>query len=192
MASIFYQDKFDRQIPLTGLFLECLGNYVKELGDELTDEAILHAVQRALMKSELRKEPSEEDLAYVAEELTRRSAAAEERQGDAKATSIKGRYFSGYLTDWAYGLNFDKLCLYVADYDYPKARELYETLDQQSVVALADEKLRLEFERARVTFEAALFGFGGGYKDTPKEGDATFDLTDDNQSAERALKNMGF
>ncbi|MEA3242339.1 MAG: hypothetical protein U9Q19_02725, partial [Pseudomonadota bacterium] len=70
------------------------------------------------------------------------------------------------------------------------ARKYYETVDHQSLIAIAHEKLKFDFERARVSLEASLFGFGGGYKATPKEGDNVIDLTTGGEEANRALEEM--
>lgn len=194
MPTIFYQAKYESVFPITGLFLELLGIKLQNLEQTPTNEEFAVILIDCLKESELCKEPSDKELSYVVEELEKRHKNTEDkrdREGESNKTG-KGKHFAGYFADWASAMTYDKLCFYVADYDFAKAKDYYETQDQQTIVAIADEKLRLEFEKVRAAFEAALFGFGGGYKDTPREGDSSFDLTEDSKSAERALKNMGF
>jgi hypothetical protein len=194
MPTIFYQAKYESVFPITGLFLELLGIKLQSFEQTPTNEETAVILLDCLKESGLRKEPAEDDLRYVVEELEKRHQDSEEKrnkEGESNKTG-KGKHFAGYFASWASEMTYDKLCLYVADYDFTKAKDYYETQDQQTIVAIADEKLRLEFEKVRAAFEAALFGFGGGYKDTPREGDSSFDLTEDSKSAERALKNMGF
>lgn len=192
MASEFYRDYFDRKIPLTGLFIEHLGNKMKKAPEDIDPVMLLEILEECLIETGLLKEPTEEQLVSVLKDL---QSCYEEGKKDTEGTTWsnnKGKNFAGYLQEWATSLSYDKLCLYVAGFDYVKAREYFETRDQRSIVAIADEKLRLEFELARVSFEASLFGFGGGYKATPKEGDADFDLTSDDEVAVEALKSFGF
>lgn len=194
MSTQFYQDRFERRLPITGLFLERLGRTVEGLrdrGDDLTEALLVGLVTQCLKECGLVEEAQEEDVVYVIQQLEELYKDNEETE-EVSSPSGKGKNFAGYLAEWAYGLSYDKLCLYIADFDYTRAQQYYESLDQRSIVAIADEKLRLDFEKARVSFEASLFGFGGSYKATPKEGEVDFDLTQDSSAAERALKNLGF
>lgn len=193
MPTVFYQDKYEQPLPITGMLLEILGIKLKQFEEAPTGDDVHQVLRQCLEESGLAKDPTDEQVVYVAEELQQRHEKTQEKGEEASGAKGKGKYFAGYFADWASDMPYDKLCFYVAGYDYAKAKDYYETHDQQTIVALADEKLRLEFELARVSFEASLFGFGGGYKDTPKEGDAVFDLSiDGDESGERALKNLGF
>lgn len=191
MSSEFYKDRFSRRIPLTGLFMERLGALVSEHGDVTEEVTMVAIVGQAMIDAKLVEEITDEALTEV---VTQLNEHRDEKKGDEEGAKPQGqgKHFAGYFSEWASGLSYDKLCFYAAGYDYAKAREYFENHDQRSILALADEKLRLEFELARVSFEAALFGFGGSYKDTPREGDSVFDLSDDSQIAENALKNLGF
>ena len=194
MPSHFYQDRFIHTIPLTGLFVEHLGIKVKEAGG-LTEENVVPTIAQCLVDCGLvEKEATEAQVAGVIERLQEIEKKDLEGKGERSPDTGKGKYFAGYLTDWATNLNYVQLCLYAADFDYPRARKYFEEVDQQSLIALAHDKLRFDFERARVSFEAALFGFGGKYKDTPGEGDSVIDLTQDGEDAnkrlERAVKGL--
>lgn len=190
MASIFYQDKFNHQLPLTGLFIECVGDLMVNQ-DETTAEDVVVSIKKAMLLSELVvDEPAEDQVLYMIDRLNSMAGEIAQRSADAAPDNSKGKYFAGYLTDWAANLDYVTLCLYAAGYDYEKARQYYEKVDHKSLIAIAHEKLKFDFERARVALEASLFGFGGGYKATPKEGDSVIDLTSGGPEAERALEAM--
>jgi hypothetical protein len=131
----------------------------------------------------------EEHLAEIISRLQALEKESREREGSSSKTG-KGKYFAGYLTEWATNLNYVGLCLYAADFDYSKAREYFEKYDQQSIIALAHDRLRMDFEKARVAFEASLFGFGGKYKDTPGDADVEIDLTDGGERANKAFESL--
>ena len=71
----------------------------------------------------------------------------------------------------------ENLCLYLADYNYEKAKEFYCKMDREDVTYSCSQKMTYEWEMMRVQFEASLFGSGGGYGDGPKEGETVIDLT---------------
>lgn len=192
MNSQFYKDKFERRIPVTGLFMERVGVLIKDQGGALDQGQMAEVMVQALVETGLVAEPTEDDLEYLALEINKRYKDKEGEEEKDRPPTGKGKHFAGYFSEWASEMAYDRLCFYAAGFDYAKAREYFETYDQLAIVALADEKLRLEFELARVTFEASLFGFGGGYKDTPREGESVFDLTQEGQAAERTLKDLGF
>lgn len=192
MATLFYEDRFERRLPLTGLFIECFGKEVAEI-DNPSGADIVRVISETLIKCGLVEgEPSEEDVVYVVERMNLLAADGEVKGKGADAPNGKGKFFAGYFMEWASGLEFHALCLYAAGYDYEKARRLYEEVDHKSLIAIAHEKLQFDFERARVALEASLFGFGGGYKDTPKSDDSSnvIDLTGDSPEADRILKSM--
>lgn len=191
MPSEFYLERFERKIPLTGMFLERMGKLISAAG-EVDDEGMVEIIAQAMVDAGLVEEPTDEAVAGIIVDLNAIYGDKKDKKEEEDKPTGKGKHFAGYFAEWASSLSFDKLCFYAAGFDYAKAREYFVTLDQRSVVAIADEKLRLEFELARVSFEAALFGFGGGYKNTPREGESVFDLSSGGQDAEKALKNLGF
>jgi hypothetical protein len=190
MSSIFYQDKFSRQLPLTGLFIECVGNQMSSAeGADSVD--VVEAIKKALVVSELVSgDPTDDQIVYMVGRLNDMATENAAKPDAGGPQNSKGKFFAGYFTDWAANLDYVTLCLYAAGYDYAKARKYYETVDHQSLIAIAHEKLKFDFERARVSLEASLFGFGGGYKATPKEGDNVIDLTTGGEEANRALEEM--
>jgi hypothetical protein len=190
MPSIFHRARFSIRTPLTSLFLEHFSLELTKLTPEEREDQFVEVLARCMEECGLSEgPPSDDQLIEIADRLNQVVPTEETEDGQ---TLRGGSHFSGYFIEWSGKLRADGLCLYLADYDYPRANRLYCELDQQLVVAIASEKLRLEFERARVAFEAALFGFGGSYKGSPQGDEKVFDLTKDNAAAEVALKNFGF
>ena len=193
MPSFLYEDRFVRTLPLTGLFVEHLGIKIEQAGG-LTEENVFPTVSQCLLDCGLVEGEVKEK--HVVEIITRLKRLEEEdeakERSEPEEDSGKGKFFAGYLSHWATQLNYVQLCLYAADFDYLKAREYFEKQDQQSIIALAHDKLRFDFERARVAFEAALFGFGGKYKDSPGGDDnaVVIDLTDGGERANRAFETL--
>jgi hypothetical protein len=191
MPSVFYNEFFRTDPPLTSLFVEYIASRLADLPEQDREQAYLKVVSEGLVACRLVEGRPSEDLAVsVAIRLGEATGQAGAKGGGGETQA--GRFFAGYLTEWATKLNPEGLCCYLADYDYDRAYRYYCELDQQTLVAIAHDKLGLELERARVGFEAALFGFGGKYKGTPGEADKEFDLTKDSAAAEVALKNLGF
>lgn len=189
MASMFYLDRFKREMPLTGLFIECVGH--RSQGEESDAARVVKILGDALVESGLvEKDPTDDQIVYIANRMKEMREGGEEKDKDSPLTPSSGKYFAGYFTEWAAELDYVTLCLYVSDYDYDTARRHYEETDYQSIIAIAHEKLKLDFEKARVSFEASLFGFGGGYKDTPKEGDNVVDLVNGGEEANRTMEAM--
>ena len=190
MPTLFYKSHFSPELPITFLFTEHLMAVLQGIEPQEREEKFVEVVALSLQVCGVTKgAPTEEELVSVIERLNEQ--ALKEREEDDLAIQ-GGRNFAGYFIQWAGKLHAEALTLFLADYDFERARRYYCELDQQAVIAIASERLRLEFERARVSFEAALFGFGGSYKGSPKDGDADFDLTKDNATAEVMLKNFGF
>lgn len=187
MTTIFYQEKFNPQIPLTGLFMEHLGVKIEQAGG-VSAEIAVGVIKDCLLECDVLEEVSEDQLIGVVKRIND-LAEAPAKEDSADASTGKGKFFAGYLTDWANGLDYAKLCLYLADYSYHTAREYYEKIDQQIIIAIAHDKLRQDFENARVVFEASLFGFGGSYGNTPKEGEEVIDL-EGGERANRAMEQL--
>jgi hypothetical protein len=192
MPSLFFQDFFRQGPPLTSLFIEFVAETLAALPEDERQEKFLEAISQGMERCELSDgPPSAEAVVEIAVRLESHYSTQSE-QKKASGPSGAGKTFLGYFIEWAAKLDMVQLCLYTADWDPVAGRALYCEVDQALVVATAHDKLRLETERARVGFEAALFGFGGRYKDTPSEADRSFDLSSDNASAEVALKSLGF
>lgn len=193
MPSLFYSEMFRPGLPLTSLFIETVVEELSKLPKDQREDRFFSILEESVTRCGLLDGlPSEEQVVDLATRLGERSRGLGGSGAAGAPPDGSGKRFAGYLISWASSLRIDRLCLYAAGYDYRLAEYYYRSLDQQTLVAIANAKLELELERAKVGFEAALFGFGGRYKDTPDENTQVFDLTGDNPGAEVALKNMGF
>jgi hypothetical protein len=192
VPSLFFQDFFRQGPPLTSLFIEYVAEALAALPEDQRQDRFIDVIAEGLLKCELTDgTPSPAQVVEIATRLEEHYKA-EQKPAKSGDKSSAGKSFLGYLIDWAAHLDMVQLSLYASDFNPVLARQLYCEVDQALVVATAHDKLRLETERARAAFEAALFGFGGRYKDTPSEHDRSFDLTADDASAEVMLKSLGF
>lgn len=191
MATPFYTDLLTDELPITSLFMEYVTTHLAAMPADEREDRFYELLTTGLQVCDVTKgAPTDTQVEDVARRISER---AQEKEDDASPSkSGAGRFFAGYLTEWAGKLDPTALCLYAANYDYWLARRYYCELDQQTLAAIARNKLQLEFERARATFEASLFGFGGKYKDTPSGADSEFDLSKDDKAAEMALRSFGF
>lgn len=182
--SIFFPNNRPK---ITYLFLECFGKILKaEPG--LTLEMAIEQAQRLAELPVGFEESIAERLRTMAEEV----AAREEKPG--KDRTLLFADFS----DWLNKIPTEAHCLYVANYDYEQARQLYCYLDIDTVKVIVAQKIEQSMKEKRVDFEAVLYGMGGKLEGdlAPQDNDAevTFDLRDDatQEDALRELKAMGF
>ena len=181
MASIFSRGN-DRPVTVTMELLELLSAKMESVEDSF-DVAV--AVSEVLTDYGVRDQGGKE-ITYVIERID--SLRIEEEGRSTDAGSKTGDHFGSYALDWLSNMKPDQLCMYLADYDYEKALFLYCELDRDDVVAMSTNKIDLEWERMRISFEAALFAsggsYGGGGSKSKDEGEVTvYDLTGGDTSA---------
>lgn len=87
-----------------------------------------------------------------------------EAEADAKE---KIKSLGTALSDHFVGLSPQNICLYLADSDLAKAELLYCQEDRTTVLEMYNAKTEMEMQRLTASFEAGMYGFGGGYKDDP-------------------------
>lgn len=156
--TIFYAATFERRFPVSYLLVERLASI---LGDQEPDStALATAVSKALKDCQTCSKPTAEDIAYVVERL---AVPVKAQDSGVEEQSLEGKSFGGGFLKWVKELDPEQTCMFVAGYDLERAATLYARADRDDVVALAAVKVNQEWELARVRFEAALFGFGGGY-----------------------------
>ena len=131
MPSEFYLDKFERSIPLTGLFMERLGLLVSGAGGQVDEAGMLVLLAQAMQDAHLVEatatDEQVQEVVISIEEYHREQA----EKADEPQSTGKGKHFAGYFSEWASALSYDKLCFYAAGYDYAKAREYFESHDQR-------------------------------------------------------------
>lgn len=184
----------ERPIPLSFLMLEYLNVRRHELEKEESERTLGEVVEEACRVCGF-EDITKEKILYL---VTRMSRSSEERKkgGGAKALLRANRDFGGALAEWISGLEPAEVCLWLSSGDLLQANYLYSSADVEEVAALVDVMIQYAFQQAKVRYEAALFGFGGGYKRTPKEGTKVYNLEDpspeEEDAALEALRQMGF
>lgn len=168
MNTIFYKARFERPVPVTYLLVERVSAL---LADSEPDEEVAYkAVRQAMIDCDSLGTPTDAQVAYVIQRL---SAVAPKDGADKPAVEKDqdGKSFAGGFLKWIREMAPEDFCLFVSGNDYNRAVTLYCVVDKDDVMVMADRKVAEEWERSRISLEAALFGFGGGYgKDKGKDG----------------------
>ena len=159
--------------------MEELQAAIKEIPEQ-SDITLLSVVSSTLNKlfPEVKlSETEQKDLFARLEEAF--SPEQVEAEADAKE---KIKSLGTALSDHFVGLSPQNICLYLADYDLTKAEPLYCQEDRTVVLEMYNAKTEMEMQRLTASFEAGMYGFGGGYKDDPNvskdDGDSdSVDLT---------------
>lgn len=183
--SLIYRAHLTDEVPLTFLFLDYF--YEIATGDESVD--VLAATKAALGAAGLRN--SDDDVFSVISRLEKKGNKAKEREDyDADRSAQmnsrpKGKKFWGdNLNEWALNRDPQEVCAYLADYDPVRTRQIYCSEDSELVFELAKNKFTRDFEFSRATFEAAVFGSGGGFKDDSRD---EIDMVNGGEEAEAEL-----
>ena len=122
-------------------------------------------------------------------ELTEFLSSNKDKKGEG---SRQQKTFSSAVTSWLLGLKGEQICLFVADFDVAKAKDLYFNTPRRLVEESFALKSEFLLERFRVEYEACLYGFGGSYKEDAGGPSEQIDLTADNDAGIQMLKSMGF
>lgn len=160
-ASAFYTASFNRPIPVPYLLLE----RVTLLLSGRDEAEVLTVVKEAIVQCELHKRPKSEQIAYVVQRMVDLQGKMEEAEAEGSSNTIDLKTFAGEYLDWVKSMTPESMCMFLADYDYDKARYLYSTVDCGDVQVMADQKLQRDWQRVKTGFESVLFGFGGSYGD---------------------------
>jgi len=81
---------------------------------------------------------------------------------------------------WLGKLPSDRLCYILAKFDPARAAELYLGTDYRVVQDMGEVYLEMQWNKIQSSFEASMYGFGGGYEGSKGGGDReviTYDLT---------------
>jgi hypothetical protein len=149
MHSQFFKDRFERRFPLPMLFFEKIGADIQACINAGEEDPPLHEVVRsALVRCEIHADPAEVDIVYAAERLLQlQNELTEEPQTGEDKSNRSSK----------------KVCLYLADYDWDAACDLYCRVDRDVVYDMLMAKGESDWQGRVVSFEACLFGFGGSY-----------------------------
>jgi hypothetical protein len=184
VAGLFYQIERERRFPITLYFLELLAAESEARGPEADQ---LEIIACCITRAGLRAKPKRDDLTFAVERL---GAIRDEVLAQDDGEPPKERRDRGLGTDfmrWLGGLGSEELCLFITDFDSERARAVYRGWDRDEVMQASRMCLQYEREKLKATYEATMYGFGGGYKSDPNRGameesgnTQVFDLTQDN------------
>ena len=105
---------------------------------------------------------SQEQLEAIAREVEAATEAISERKDDSED---QGKTIGTALLEWAKKMDPEKICLFTAGFDFKKARHLYMEVDHRAVLEMYAARISYEEQVLTSRFEAAMYGFGGSYKE---------------------------
>jgi len=164
MATLFYNEKYVHQFPVTYMFLERLDVYLKDAPQD--SSVIAQAIVKAL-ESEGIPVKTGEVITYVVDRMESRAKSADEEEKE--ATSGKKSSFGAEYLKWAGGLDGEQVCMFIAKGDCDYARRLYCEVDFEIVEGFAKHCFERAWQEAVMQFEAAAYGFGGESGDDDKD-----------------------
>lgn len=152
MASLFRRPASSR---ITSLFREVFSEIALSNPEATLDVSIVAAAQAIGMV--------EYDVEAIAERLLAMADKAKANSAKKKPSGPRkeGSGFGSGFNKWVTGLDTDKLCLWLADYDFQKADYLFRSVDIDDLPMMATMKTEQTWQGMRAQFEACVIGFGG-------------------------------
>lgn len=184
MASLFRRDPKTR---ITSMFREVFSEVAMNNPESTLDVTIAATAEICGMV--------EFDMEGLAERLLGLAQKAA-KQVEAKKPSgpRKTGGFGEGFQKWAGSMNTDKLCLWIADYDFQRAEYLYRQVDIDDLQILANMKTEQTWEMMKSQFEACVIGFGGKLQGQSEATVHEVDMNDTSSIDEmvRQMKALGF
>lgn len=160
MPGLFYRLENENRFPITLLLVETLVVLGEHNPDSQYGDLIATAIKKAGVVDKKHK-VTKEDVEYVVKRLEGMKKTEEPSEGESKQPERGlGTDFLGWLSD----LDSEGLCLFIAGFDSFRAREIYRTWDREEVTKASQLLLHCEWQKLKASFEATMYGFGGGYK----------------------------
>lgn len=166
-----------RKFPLPLVFFEQVAELFQDIDDKAPPRQVLWGIVRCLWSCHVRFFIRPSDLKYVWQRIEKARAAGQQTpasEEDEKAAQEAHERFNSkdfepesygeYFIRWASKLPPYQMCLYLSEGDPCKAWEFYTEVDRDDVLEAYEVKTSWELESVRYRVEAALYGFGGGYK----------------------------
>lgn len=163
-------------VPIPFLF----NDYLAQVSENDPDITVAAAVRLAYALAV--RELTQDELEGLVARLQKRSSEPPSEQPKNAASPDGKKYWGSNLAEWSLSSSTFDICCYVADYDVEKARKLYCETDSELVYELAKVKYAKDYEFARANFEAAVYGFGGGFDGNAGNADVV-DLVNGGDSA---------
>lgn len=159
---------FKRLANTLPVSLYMLARYAEEV--QADPETAVGEMVRSIYAEIYEKYLEDDQLIAICERLQEYGLKVQEAANKAKppaesaaAAKHRDKYFSEYFNTFMDSLDVSKSMMWLTEFDATKARNLYMYEDFEVVEAMLETKRGLENERNRLLYEAALFGFGGGY-----------------------------
>lgn len=183
--SIFFNQLKGRRFPISLLAIEV---YSLEVRNCASEDEVFDVFFRVITEICGVQQPTDDDLSYFVERLeVLRTEMSNEDVQPKKSVKSFGTAYHEYLSR----LMVDSRILKMVGYNFDAAKKIYCELDRDDAMKLVTEYTTGLFEEGLLTMEAAMYGFGGKYKDD-KAGSKgnTHDLTTD--EGKKALRRLGF
>jgi hypothetical protein len=184
--SIFFNQLKGRRFPIPLLAIEI---YSDEARHCTTEDEVFDVFFRVITDICGVRQPTDEDLTYFVDRLDalRKEMEQNETQETKKAVRSFGTAYHEYLSN----LMVDSRILRMVGYNFDVAKKIYCELDRDDAMKLVNEYMTGLLEEGLLNMEAAMYGFGGKYKDDKGGSKANVhDLTTD--EGKKALKRLGF
>lgn len=130
-------------------------------------------IARGLRQTGVRRLPGRGSIRYVLQRFERERKETEQEEPNDKqqefskrlqSEDFKPQSFGELYLRWALKLDAWSTCLYLAGGDPLQADRLYYEVDREDLLSAFSVRVDHEMERINSTMEAAMYGFGGGYK----------------------------
>ena len=158
--SIFYAALFERPFPVSLLAFERLS----ALGELHPRDAVLKVLTECCNVYR----PTEQDIEYLqrrveaaAQEVEKKARVPDDDDDDRPRGKSLGTSFQTFTRT----LDAARILLWACGFDYEKAKFWFTEADRDDAMQVVDDFLRLQQERNAYLYEAALYGFGGKYRD---------------------------
>lgn len=188
--SIFYNHEYGRRFTVSLMALEF---YATNSIAEDTEEGMYDVLMTTLTACCKVTAPTEEDVDYFLDRMSEIKKDMENQKPNEGGPSKPKKSFGTSYLDYLNGLSVDSTLMKMVGYNIEQARKLYCEVDRQDTLKLVREYVKGLLEGNTVAMEAAMYGFGGSYKDDGG-GEPSNVKTYETQSASgiAKLKELGF
>lgn len=154
--SLFYNHRFSLRFPVPLLAFERLSH--------LSTEDPVASIVSVLQEVCGVQQPDEDDINYF---LSRHQAQVAEKNKPAEGKPERQRLTRGtFFRKFLGRQDSATLLLMACGWDYVKAAHWYNHADVEAAEKVISTFLELQSETNGYLYEAVLYGFGGGYKDS--------------------------
>ncbi len=179
--SIFLELLEDSLPVISPLLMEVLLRELPLCVDKgMSDEETLQYVV-SVYRTVMGKAITAEDARSIVMHLLKGS---EQPASEAEVVVSNKQTFGSGFFDYLSAMELDDCCLVLSGYDIEKATTMYRHMDYRMVKAMRKTWQDIEAHKARLSLEATVYGFGGGFGSSEGgEADEHYDLRTDDMNA---------